>query len=59
MKVFVVGASVDMQNPAQGFYIMLEAEFMYSVQSLAECGVKMAIAFFNIRFSSSSWALRF
>ncbi len=24
-----------------------------------ECGVNMAIAFFSMRFSSSSWALRF
>ncbi len=37
---------------------MLETELMYGIQSLFECGVKMAIAFFRMRFSSSNWALR-
>ena len=31
---------------------------MDGIESLFECGVNMAIAFFRIRFSSSSWALR-
>ena len=34
-------------------------KLMDSIQSLFECGVKMAIAFLNIRFSSSSCAFRF
>ena len=38
---------------------MFKPQGMNSIQSLFECGVNMAIAFFRMRFSSSSWALRF
>lgn len=58
-EVLVVGAPVDLKDAAESLDIMLETQFMYGVQSLTECGVNMAIAFFKIRFSSSSWALRF
>ncbi len=57
--MFVVGAPVDVQHPAEGFDVMQETQVMYGGQSLFECGVKMAIAFFKMRFSSSNCALRF
>lgn len=53
-KVLVVCASVDPQHTAERFDLMLIPEQMYGVQSFPECGVKMAIAFFRIRFSSSN-----
>lgn len=59
MKMFVVGAAVYVQDTAQGFDGVLTTEPVDRIQSLLECGVNMAIAFFKIRFSSSSWALRF
>ena len=58
-KVLVVSASVDLKDTAEGLDTVLETQLMNGVQSLAECGVNMAIAFFKIRFSSSSCALRF
>ena len=59
MEMLVVSTPVDIQNTAESFNIMLKTQFMNGIQSLFECGVNMAIAFFKIRFSSSSWALRF
>ena len=52
--MLIVRASIDTQHPAQGFNGVLEAKNVDSVQSLFECGVNMAIAFFKMRFSSSS-----
>ena len=57
--MLVVSTPVDIQDTAESFDTMLKTQFMNGVQSLFECGVNMAIAFFRIRFSSSSWALRF
>ena len=53
-EVLIISASVDFQDTAESLDVVLKAELMDSVQSLSECGVKMAIAFFKMRFSSSS-----
>ena len=58
-ETLVICASVHFQNAAKRLNFMLKPERMYGVQPLSECGVNMAIAFFNIRFSSSKSALRF
>ena len=52
--VFVIGTSVYFKYTTKGIYAMLEAKYVNSIQSFFECGVNMAIAFFKIRFSSSS-----
>ncbi len=52
--MFVVGTPVDVKDTAESFDVMLETQLMYGGQSLFECGVKMAIAFFKMRFSSSN-----
>ena len=52
--MFVVSTSVNLKDTAESLNVMLETQFMRGSQSLAECGVKMAIAFFKMRFSSSS-----
>ena len=57
--VLVVGTTFDMQNPAEGRDAMLMTQRVHCIHSFPECGVNMAIAFFRMRFSSSSWALRF
>ena len=54
MEMLVVSTPVDIQDTAESFDTMLKTQFMNGVQSLFECGVNMAIAFFRIRFSSSS-----
>ena len=56
--MFVVSTSVNLKDTAESLNVMLETQFMHGSQSLAECGVKMAIAFFSMRFSSSSLASR-
>ena len=58
-QVLVVGAAVDLQNPAEDGDGMLAGQGVNGLQSLSECGVKIAIAFFKMRFSSSSSAFRF
>lgn len=58
-QVLVVGAAVDTKHPAEDGDGMLTGQGVDGVQSLSECGVKIAIAFFRMRFSSSSSALRF
>ena len=57
--VLVAGTAVDLQYPAEDGDGMLAGQGVNGVQSLSECGVKIAIAFFKMRFSSSSSALRF
>ena len=57
--MLVVGAAVYVKHAAESLYTVLKPELVNSIQSLFECGVNMAIAFFNMRFSSSSCALRF
>jgi len=56
--MLVICAAIDIKYTAQGFQIMLETQLVDGIQSLSECGVNMAIAFFKMRFSSSSLALR-
>lgn len=56
--MLVIHAAVDIKYTAQSFQIMLETQLVDGIQSLSECGVNMAIAFFKMRFSSSSLALR-
>ena len=58
-QVLVVGAAVDLEHPAEDGDGVLAGQGVNGVQSLSECGVKIAIAFFKMRFSSSSSALRF
>ena len=58
-QVLVVGAAVDLKHPAQDGDGMLAGQGLNGGCSLSECGVKIAIAFFKMRFSSSSSALRF
>ena len=53
-KPFVVSASVDSQYSAEGRDTVLSGKRFYGGQSLSECGVNIAMAFFNMRFSSSS-----
>ena len=57
--MLVIGAAVDAKDTAEDIDVMLKPQGMNSIQSLFECGVTMAIAFFNIKFSSSRMALRF
>ena len=57
--MLVVGTAVHIKYAAKSLYTMLKSKFVNGIQSLFECGVNMAIAFFNMRFSSSSCALRF
>ena len=57
--MLVVGATVDFKYPAEDGDGMLAGQGVDDFQSLSECGVKIAIAFFRMRFSSSSSALRF
>ena len=57
VQPFVICASVYTENSAQSDDWMLIWKSFYRNQSLPECGVN--IAFFNMRFSSSSCALRF
>ena len=59
VKMLVIGTAVDAKDTAEDIDVMLKPQGMNSIQSLFECGVKMAIAFFNMRSSSSSWAFRF
>ena len=59
LQVLVIGAAVDVKHPAEDGNGMLIGQGIDGVQSLSECGVKIAIAFFKMRFSSSSSALRF
>lgn len=57
--VLVIGAAVDPQHPAEDGDGMLAGQGVDGFQSLSECGVNIAIAFFKMRFSSSNSALRF
>ena len=57
--MLVVGATVDFKDPAEDGDGMLAGQGVDGFQSLSECGVKIAIAFFRMRFSSSSSVLRF
>ena len=59
VKMLVIGTAVDAKDTAEDIDVMLKPQGMNSIQSLFECGVNMAIAFFNIKFSSSRMALRF
>lgn len=54
VQKLVVSASVDPKNSAQSGYFVLAGQSLNSSQSLSECGLKIAMAFFNMRFSSSS-----
>lgn len=58
-QVLVVGAAVDPEHAAEDRDAMLAGQGVDGAYSLSECGVKIAIAFFKMRFSSSSSALRF
>ena len=53
-EMLVIGTPVNIKYAALCFDFMLKTKFMYSIQTLFECGVNMAIAFFNMRFSSSN-----
>lgn len=57
--MLIIGASVYTEYPAENGDGMLTRERVDGFQPLSECGVKIAIAFFRMRFSSSSSALRF
>lgn len=59
MKMLVIGAAVDAKDVAEDIDVMLKPQGMNSIQSLFECGVNMAIAFFRMRFPSSNWAFLF
>ena len=59
MEMFVVRATVNAEYLAKKIEPVLKAKLVNGGQSLFECGVKIAIAFFKMRFSSSSIALRF
>ena len=58
-KVFVVCTAIYFEDSTQSGNSMLKSKNMYGIQPFFECGVKMAIAFFRIKFSSSKSALRF
>ena len=58
-QMLVVGAAVDTKYPAEDGDGMLTGQGINGIYSLSECGVKIAIAFFKMRFSSSNSALRF
>lgn len=57
-EMFVIGTAVDTEHPAQNGDPVLSGKRLNGAQSLPECGVKIAMAFFKMRFSSSSSALR-
>ena len=59
VKMLVISAAADAKDTAEDLDVMLKAKRVDSIQSLFECGVNMAIAFFKIKFSSSRMALRF
>ena len=59
MKKFVICASVDMKNTAKRCYCVFWWHQLNGIQSLSEWGVNIAMAFFSIRFSSSSCAFLF
>lgn len=52
IEMFVISTYVYSQNTAKRFNAVLKTKLMDSIQSLFECGVNMAIAFFNMRVSS-------
>lgn len=54
IKMFVIAAVVYIQNTAQSCDSVFVTQNMYSINSLPECGVIMASAFFNMIFSSSN-----
>ena len=54
MKMLVIIAAIDAKNTAEDLDVMLKPQCVDGIQPLFECGVNMAIAFFNMRFSSSS-----
>lgn len=58
-ETFVVRATINAKYLTEKIEPMLKTKLMNGGQSLPECGVKIAIAFFKMRFSSSSIALRF
>ena len=53
-QMLVVAAAVDLEHPAEDGDGMLAGQGIDGAQSLSECGVKIASAFFRIRFSSSN-----
>lgn len=59
IQKLVIRASVHPQNSAKRRDFVLAGQRFNGVQSLSECGVKIAMAFFSMRFSSSSWAFLF
>ena len=59
MKMLVISTAVDAKDTAEDLDVMLKPQCVDSIQSLFKCGVNMAIAFFNMRFSSTRMALRF
>ena len=58
-QVLIIGAAVDSEHAAEDGDGMLAGQGVDGAYSLSECGVKIAIAFFRMIFSSSSSALRF
>ena len=58
MKMLVIGAAADGKDTAEDIDVVLKPQEMDGIQPLFECAVNMAIAFFNMRFSSSRTALR-
>ena len=58
-QVLIIGAAVDPEHTAEDGDGMLAGQGVDGAYSLSECGVKIAIAFFRMIFSSSSSALRF
>lgn len=58
-QMLVIGAAVDPEHAAEDGDAMLAGQCVDGAYSLSECGVKIAMAFFKMRFSSSSSALRF
>ena len=50
----VISAPIDLQNPTKCCNSVFMAKRMDGNQSLPECGVNIAMAFFRMRFSSSS-----
>lgn len=59
VEMLVIGAAANAKDMAEEIDVVLKPQGMDSIQPLFECGVSMAIAFFNMRFSSSRTALRF
>lgn len=57
--MLAIGTAVDAKDAAEDIDVMLKPQGMNSIQPLLERGVNIAIAFFNIKFSSSRMALRF